>query len=274
MDSLAAAVPPLEPTSPGLSDSSRGETTLPRSISRARVSGVLNDPSVAAGATPPMGLGSSLYPPISQIRIPRWLRPIGYTFGVNVPDSLLYRKEVHIRVFGQVPEVHVGRWTVAALELRSGHPKSRFTIGAYTSVAGATVLTGSDPLPILTLRRLKRSMLKEVEPAFAYDLHIGHDVLIGYQSVLMEDTVVSDGAIVGARSLVKGIVPPYAIVAGSPAKIIGYRFPPEEVEMLLRSRWWELPEPVVRSQIPLLYSKDVRGLLAFTEKYRREHPPS
>ena len=34
-------------------------------------------------------------------------------------------------------------------------------------------------------------------------------------------------------------VPPYAIVMGYPARVIGYRFGPERIAELLASRWWE-----------------------------------
>jgi hypothetical protein len=33
-------------------------------------------------------------------------------------------------------------------------------------------------------------------------------------------------------------VPPYAVVAGVPAKIVKYRFSPEIIEQLLKIRWW------------------------------------
>jgi hypothetical protein len=35
-------------------------------------------------------------------------------------------------------------------------------------------------------------------------------------------------------------VPPYAIVAGIPAKIIRYRFDEATIERLLKSEWWKL----------------------------------
>ena len=34
-------------------------------------------------------------------------------------------------------------------------------------------------------------------------------------------------------------VPPYAIVAGVPAKVLRYRFDEETIERLLKSKWWE-----------------------------------
>jgi hypothetical protein len=34
-------------------------------------------------------------------------------------------------------------------------------------------------------------------------------------------------------------VPPYALVAGTPAEVKRYRFVPKRIERLLESRWWE-----------------------------------
>jgi hypothetical protein len=41
-----------------------------------------------------------------------------------------------------------------------------------------------------------------------------------------------------ANSIVTKDVPPYAVVAGVPAKIVKYRFSPEIIEQLLKIRWW------------------------------------
>lgn len=41
-----------------------------------------------------------------------------------------------------------------------------------------------------------------------------------------------------ARSVVTKDIPPYAIVGGTPAKIIRSRFEPEIVDALLHLRWW------------------------------------
>lgn len=50
---------------------------------------------------------------------------------------------------------------------------------------------------------------------------------------------IGDGAVVGARSVVTKDVPPYAIVVGSPARIIKYRFPEKIIEELLELKWWD-----------------------------------
>lgn len=48
------------------------------------------------------------------------------------------------------------------------------------------------------------------------------------------------GAVVGANSFVNADVPNFAIVAGSPARIIGYRFNEAHQKLIINSSWWEL----------------------------------
>jgi len=52
---------------------------------------------------------------------------------------------------------------------------------------------------------------------------IGNDVLIGASAVVLPGCHIGEGAVVGAGSVVTSPVPPYAIVAGSPARIVGVR---------------------------------------------------
>jgi acetyltransferase-like isoleucine patch superfamily enzyme len=76
---------------------------------------------------------------------------------------------------------------------------------------------------------------------------IGNDVWIGANSILMDGIWVGDGAIVGCGAIVTKDVPPYAIVVGVPAKIIGYRFSEVEINKLQRIKWWDLPEQELKN---------------------------
>ena len=67
---------------------------------------------------------------------------------------------------------------------------------------------------------------------------IGNDVWLGAHSIIRRGVVVGDGAIVGAGAVVTKNVPPYAVVVGSPARVIRYRFPAETIERLQRVKWW------------------------------------
>ncbi|SDF71732.1 CatB-related O-acetyltransferase [Sporolituus thermophilus] len=74
---------------------------------------------------------------------------------------------------------------------------------------------------------------------FLKPITIGNDVWIGANAIILDGISIGDGAIVGAGAVVNKDVPPYAIVAGVPARIIRYRFNPEQVERLLKLRWWD-----------------------------------
>jgi acetyltransferase-like isoleucine patch superfamily enzyme len=67
---------------------------------------------------------------------------------------------------------------------------------------------------------------------------MGNDIWIGEGAFIRRGVEIGDGAIIGARSVVNRDVPPYAIVAGIPARVIRYRFPTDVIEELLRLEWW------------------------------------
>jgi acetyltransferase-like isoleucine patch superfamily enzyme len=53
---------------------------------------------------------------------------------------------------------------------------------------------------------------------------IGNDVWIGFGSILLAPVKIGNHAIVAAGSVVRSDVPDFAIVAGNPSKIVGWRF--------------------------------------------------
>ena len=67
---------------------------------------------------------------------------------------------------------------------------------------------------------------------------IGNDCWIATGVFIKNGVTIGDGAVIGARSIVTKDVPPYAIVVGSPARIIRYRFDELLIERLLRLQWW------------------------------------
>lgn len=61
------------------------------------------------------------------------------------------------------------------------------------------------------------------------DIIISEDVWIGANCTIMPGITIGRGAIIGAGSLVTKDVPPYALVVGSPAKIVGKKFELEDI---------------------------------------------
>lgn len=52
---------------------------------------------------------------------------------------------------------------------------------------------------------------------------IGNDVWIGANCVLLDGTNVGSGSVVGAASLLRGVLPPFCIAMGTPARVCGWR---------------------------------------------------
>lgn len=69
---------------------------------------------------------------------------------------------------------------------------------------------------------------------------IGNDVWIGAKAMIMRGVTVGHGAVVAGGAIVTKDVPPYAIVAGVPAKVIRKRFDEETISKLLNLNWWVL----------------------------------
>jgi acetyltransferase-like isoleucine patch superfamily enzyme len=95
---------------------------------------------------------------------------------------------------------------------------------------------------------------------------IGNDVWLASGCTILSGVVVGDGAVVAARAVVARNVPPYAIVAGNPAKIIGWRFDEKTREALSASAWWLWPEGEVRQISPLLCSDKLDEFFAYVQR--------
>lgn len=77
----------------------------------------------------------------------------------------------------------------------------------------------------------------KIEYGYAHT-HIGHDVWLGANVMIKNGLFIGHGAVIGAGAVVTKHVPPFAIVGGTPAKIIKMRFPDHIIERLIKSEWY------------------------------------
>jgi acetyltransferase-like isoleucine patch superfamily enzyme len=94
---------------------------------------------------------------------------------------------------------------------------------------------------------------------------IGNDVLIGMNVVILDGVRVGDGAVIGAGAVVNKDIPPYAIAAGVPAKVVKYRFREDIIEKLLKIKWWNWDIGKLREVE--VYFHDIEQ---FVDKYSKE----
>lgn len=68
-----------------------------------------------------------------------------------------------------------------------------------------------------------------------------NDVWVGHGATIMGGVMLHNGCVVAADAVVTKDVPPYAIVGGNPAKVIGYRFDSNTIAGLQKIAWWDWP---------------------------------
>jgi len=124
-------------------------------------------------------------------------------------------------------------------------------IGSYCSIGpGAIIGHAEHPVHFLSTSPLfynpqnsfgEQRFILEAAHEFR-ETTIGHDVWIGANAFIKSGVTLGTGAVIGAHAVVTKDVPPYAIVAGVPARIIRMRFKEEIIRKLAFDAWWTLTE--------------------------------
>jgi acetyltransferase-like isoleucine patch superfamily enzyme len=179
--------------------------------------------------------------------------------------------------------VEVGRGSKSVPYIIRAESTDRVKIGNYCSIARGVVLIthpGHYPpkgmedrrvatFPVHRIRGhgfLPRYYLKEPRNFVV----IGNDVTIGANAIILPGVTVGDGAIIGAGAVVAHDVPPFAVVAGVPAKVLKYRFSPEQIKKLLHIAWWNWDEKKIFDNMDYFYE----NVNAFIEKFYEETEPA
>ncbi len=93
---------------------------------------------------------------------------------------------------------------------------------------------------------------------------IGNDVWLGKNVTVTNSANIGNGVIAAAGAVITKDVPDYAIVAGVPARIIRYRYTPEQIEALNKISWWNWTDDEIRER----YDDFYLPIEEFIEKYK------
>jgi virginiamycin A acetyltransferase len=175
--------------------------------------------------------------------------------------------------------VSIGKHTRGIPYIASILPADRVVIGDYCSIARDVIFVVNEGhLPPRGYRDYKVStfpvaFVKKHGWRSRYDLpekrnfiKVGNDVWFGIRATVLKGVTIGDGAIIGAGAVVTHDVPPYAVVAGVPSKILRYRYGQEQIKKLLKIAWWNWDEQKIYDNMDYFYGKvDV-----FIEKFYEE----
>jgi acetyltransferase-like isoleucine patch superfamily enzyme len=138
---------------------------------------------------------------------------------------------------GTINNLRAGRYCSIASGVVIGpheHPTDWLTTSRtayYPQVNGWDELMAGRNLPFV---RANKRPFPESCPVTT----LGPDVWIGQGAFVKSGVSIGAGAIIGARATVLKDVPPYAIVVGTPGRVLRLRFPDAIVERLLKLQWW------------------------------------
>jgi len=148
--------------------------------------------------------------------------------------------------------------------------KSSLTIGKFCSFAGdISILLGGNhrtdwvsTYPFCAIDLFKEETINTTgHPATKGNVTIGNDVWVGMGATIMSGVTIGNGAVIAAQSVVTRDVPPYAIVAGNPARIKKYRFDDDTIKKLQKIAWWNWPIEKIRDNVTALCSSNVDELV-------------
>ena len=186
--------------------------------------------------------------------------------------SNTYQKDgLIIRNIPKSLKISIGDYSYGTIELDTYSSYCDIEIGRYTSISDIKMIIGGNHHTDVTTYLFKgrfRGELVENDNFLPRSIKIGHDVWIGYGAMIMDGANIGTGAIIGAGAVVRRDVPPYSVVIGNPGTIVKYKFNEKEIDMLMESKWWDLPKEALLKIENLLYSKDIETFVSKVQELK------
>ena len=178
-----------------------------------------------------------------------------YTYYDSYGDPLAFERDAVLYAFG--PErLIMGRFCAVASGVRFVMPGANHAdLGPSTFPFGVFGPPWDETMDVV------------MSAPSGGDTVIGHDVWLGYSALVLPGVTIGHGAVVAAASGVTRDVPPYAVMAGNPARMVRSRFSEDDVERLLRAAWWNCPIDLVTANARTIMT----GTAADVDRIAGEH---
>ena len=153
--------------------------------------------------------------------------------------------------------VTVGKATYGGLNIINYSRDKKLQIGSYCSIGPDVlfVVCGDHAVNHVSTFPFKvRYNQKKFEALSKGNIVVEDDVWIGARAIILSGVTIGQGAVISAGAVVTKNVPPYSIVAGSPAKIIRMRCSEKRIQELLTIDFARLESTDIEMHMDDLYT--------------------
>jgi len=159
-----------------------------------------------------------------------------------------------------------GKYTYGKPQIFWANDNAKLVVGNFCSIAeNVTIYLGgnhrTDWVTTYPFGHINQNIFNNFNgyghPSTKGDVIVGNDVWIGKNVTIMSGTTIGDGAVIANNSHVVKNIEPYSLVGGNPAKLIKYRFTPEQIDQLLEIKWWNWDDAKINNFSPLLCNPDI-----------------
>lgn len=134
--------------------------------------------------------------------------------------------------------------------------KGKLVVKKYAAIGAGCIVIPGDHVPTVGVPQYLAGKLhiNDVDGT----IEVGEDAWVGAGTILLSHCKIGRGAVVAAGAVVSKLVPPYAVVAGVPAKVIATRF---TIEQILQHEALLYPpkERMSREQLETLFAEQYIG---------------
>jgi aminocyclitol acetyltransferase len=211
---------------------------------------IIEPPAVGWTAAPKLAeLGFKPYEDYYDTTNPHmWGLPVDWKFGeTSIGKCTFYNNPEQLRFAGMLFFTSVGRFCSIneTVYFQHNHPMNMLGTGRFQQLF--------DMDKQAEYFQTAKADVKN-SPNSAEKITIGNDVWIGANVFINVSrcSKIGDGAIIAAGSIVNADVPPFAVVAGTPAKVKKYRYTERQIETLLRVKWWDWSDAEIKANADLL----------------------
>jgi len=166
-----------------------------------------------------------------------------YLYGSTLYKGVLLAQNTKIHKASLSGAIKIGSHTALwgpGIEILS--KINNIEIGNFCSIGSKTsIISYNHNIDAISTYHIQKNILgapQENDIVSKGSILIGNDVWIGSNSTILSGAQIGHGVVVAAGSVVKGTLPDYAIAAGVPAKVKGFRFSSEVIARLLQIKWW------------------------------------